>query len=511
MNKKNIITGALILTSANFITRILGFVYRIYMSNLIGAEGMGLYQLIFPIYLLAWTISSSGISLSVSKYVAQENAKKEYGNSARILKASVILSAGTGLMISFFIFFFASFLANSVIKEARTYLSLKILAFCIPFMSAASAIKGYFYGLQEMFKPAAAQVIEQISRMAVIALLASLFIHKGLSYACALAVLGICAGEIISFIYIFFAYRYDKNRKRHVKKASISMLKAYYLLLSMAIPLTVSKFITSFLSSIENIMIPQKLQHFGMTANEAIGIYGQFSGMAMPLIFFPSILIGALSMTLVPAVSEAKAVRNTRQIHLTTSKSIHFTSLIGIGATCIFLVFSKELGIAFYNQENVGDMLYSMAWICPFFYLQATLSGILNGLGQQMILFRNNIIGSFISIGFIYFLIPKLGLLGFIWAVIASSITVTLLHLGNVLKFTSISLDLNKWIIRPALAAAATGLTSKYILNHYLLSRFSLKSSLFIVLVILALMYVFFLFLVQSITMEDIKLLRKNH
>lgn len=100
MNKKNIITGALILTSANFITRILGFVYRIYMSNLIGAEGMGLYQLIFPIYLLAWTISSSGISLSVSKYVAQENAK-EYGNSARILKASVILSAGTGLMISF--------------------------------------------------------------------------------------------------------------------------------------------------------------------------------------------------------------------------------------------------------------------------------------------------------------------------------------------------------------------------------------------------------------------------
>ena len=113
-------------------------------------------------------------------------------------------------------------------------------------------------------------------------------------------------------------------------------------------------------------------------------------------------------MTLVPAVSEAKAIKNSRQIHLTTSKSIHFSSLIGIGATCIFIVFSKELGLVFYNQENVGDMLYSMAWICPFFYLQSTLSGILNGLGQQMVLFKNNIIGSLISIGFIYFLIPKL-------------------------------------------------------------------------------------------------------
>ena len=159
-----------------------------------------------------------------------------------------------------------------------------------------------------------------------------------------------------------------------------------------------------------------------------------------------------------------------------------------------FYSFSKELGLVFYNQENVGDMLYSMAWICPFFYLQSTLSGILNGLGQQMVLFKNNIIGSLISIGFIYFLIPKLGLLGFIWSVIVSSVAVTLLHLGKVLKFTSISLDLNKWIIKPALAATATGLTSKYIMNNYLLTNFSLSYSLFIILFILAISYVFFLF-----------------
>lgn len=510
MTKKNIITGALVLTAANFITRILGFVYRIYMSNLIGAEGMGLYQLIFPIYILAWTLSGSGISLSVSKLVAQENAKKEYGNSNRILKISVIISAGIGCIISILIFSFASFLASSVIKEYRTLLALKILASCIPFMATASSIKGYFYGLQEMSKPATAQVLEQFTRMAVIFFTASLFIPKGLPYACALAVLGMCAGEIIAFIYIFLAYRNNKSRRKRAKKPSITLMKSYYLLLSMAIPLTASKFITSLLSSIENIMIPQQLQLFGMTSNEAIGIYGQFSGMAMPLIFFPSMLTGALSMTLVPAVSEAKAIKNNMQIHRTVSKSIHFSSLIGIGATCIFVVFSKELGLAVYNQQDVGDMLYSMAWMCPFFYLHSTLTGILNGLGQQMIIFKNNVISSLISIGFIYFLIPKLGLIGFIWGIIVSSITVTLLHLGKVLKFTCITLELGKWIVKPALAATATGLTSKYVMNHFLLSHLSLKLSLLSILIILCITYVIFLFVLQSITLEDIRLLRKS-
>ncbi|NLM14217.1 MAG: stage V sporulation protein B [Epulopiscium sp.] len=510
MPKKNLVTGALILTVASFITRILGFVYRIYMSNLIGAEGMGLYQLIFPIYMLAWTISASGISLSVSKLVAQENAKREYGNINRIIKISVLLSVGIGLIISIFIYYFASWIATSILKEPRTILSLKILASCVPFMAAASSIKGYFYGLQDMTKPAVSQVIEQISRMLVIYFLAFFFIPKGLTYACALSVIGMCVGEFVSFFYVLISYKRNKQRKRMIKKPTLNLFQAYGALLGMAIPLTGNRFITSLLSSIENIMIPIQLQAFGMSNAEAISIYGQFSGMAMPLIFFPSMLTGSLSVALVPAVSEAKAVNNTRQIHRTVSKSIHFTCLIGIGATCLFAVFPKELGLSIYNQTDVGDMLYSMAWICPFFYLQTTLAGILNGLGQQVSTFKHNVIGSIISILFIYFLVPIFGFKGFLWAVIVSSIIITLLHLKKVLKYTSLTLELSKWIIRPSLAAVASALTAKYIMNHYLLAQFSLRYSMVFTLIALTIVYTMFLFLLQSISQEDLKILKRN-
>lgn len=510
MSKKNVVTGALILTVASFITRILGFIYRIYMSNLIGAEGMGLFQLIFPIYMLAWTLSASGISLSVSKLIAQENAKREYGNMHRILKISVGLSIGIGCVISAIIYIFAPFLATLVIREPRTILALKILASCVPFMAAASSIKGYFYGMQKMSKPAISQVLEQVTRMMVIYFLAGLFIPKGLSYACALAVLGMCIGEIASFLYIFISYKRNKSKKKLSKKPSLTLFQSYGILLSMAIPLTGSRFVTSILSSIENILIPIQLQLFGMTNSEAIGVYGKFSGMAMPLIFFPSMLTGSLSMALIPAVSEASAVKNTKQILRTVSKSIHFTCLIGIGATCIFAVFPKELGLAIYKQADVGSMLYSMAWICPFFYLQSTLGGILNGLGQQMTTFKNNVINSIICISFVYFLIPKLGLLGFIWGVIVSSIVTTLLHLGKVLKFTSITLELNKWIIKPALAATATGLTTKYLMNTYFLAKFPLKFSLFLTLIITCITYIVFLFLLQSISKDDVRMLKDS-
>lgn len=510
MAKNNLVTGALILTAASFITRILGFIYRIYMSNLIGAEGMGLYQLIFPIYMLAWTISASGISLSVSKLVAQENAKREYGNMNRIIKISVLLSVGIGTIISIFIYTFAPWIATSIIKEERTLLSLQILSSCVPFMAAASSIKGYFYGMQEMAKPAISQVLEQITRMLVIFFLASLFIPKGLSYACALSVLGMCVGELISFLYIFIAYRRNKNRKKMLKKPSLNLLQSYTALLAMAIPLTGNRFVTSLLSSIENIMIPIQLQLFGLSNTEAISIYGQFSGMAMPLIFFPSMLTCSLSTALVPAVSEAKAINNTRQIHRTVSKSIHFTCLIGIGATCLFAVFSKELGLSVYKQADVGDMLYSMAWICPFFYLQSTLAGILNGLGQQVSTFKNNVIGSIVSISFIYYFVPKFGFKGFLWAVIVSSIIITLLHLRKVLKYTSITLELSKWVIKPTLAAVASALTAKYFMNNYLLIRFSLPWSMALTLFSLLIAYIIFLFILQSISKDDFNTIKRS-
>ena len=147
MSKKSLITGTLVLTFASLITRLLGFGFRIYQSQVMGPEGMGLYQLLFPIYMLLWAASSAGIALSIAKMIAAEVSKGQEGNAVHILKVSLLISLPLSSLLSILLFIFAPFIAKYYIHEPVTELSLRILACCVPFMSTACCLRGYFQGL----------------------------------------------------------------------------------------------------------------------------------------------------------------------------------------------------------------------------------------------------------------------------------------------------------------------------------------------------------------------------
>lgn len=508
MSKNTLVISTLILTLASFVTRIFGFIFRIYMSNVMGAEALGLYQLVFPIYILAWTVSAAGISVAVSQLVATETGKGQSGNALRIAKIAIFISVSIGCVIALILYLFAEPIARLIIHEPRTILSLKILSACIPFMAATSSIKGYFYGKQEMGKPAISQIIEQSVRMITIYVFTGFFISKGLEYACALGVLGMSVGEMVSFTYAYWAYK-KHLVKNPVSRVVLSRYKALGILSSIAVPLTLNRVITSLLQSAENILIPIKLQEFGLTNHQALSVYGQLTGMTMPLIFFPSVITASLATALIPAVSHAKAARNQNQLQFTVSKTIQFTLLIGIGATALFMALPHEIARVIYNQPAVGNMLYALSFICPFFYLQSTLLGVLNGLGRQFETVASSILGSAICIAIIYFIVPSKGIMGFIAALIISSSTVTILHLWNVLKFTSIPIDVVNWFLKPVLAAAAGALTMKYVLHHYLVHVFSLLVSTLIAIGALGTFYILFLFLLGSITLDDVRIFGK--
>ena len=474
-----------------------------------GPEALGLYQLVFPIYILAWTISAAGISVAVSQLVATETGKGQSGNARRIARMALILSVAIGTVISIILYVFAEPIAVNIIREPQITLSLKILSGCIPFMAAGSTIKGYFYGKQEMAKPAIGQIIEQSVRMITVYLFTGFFISKGLEYACALGVLGMCFGEIISFFYAYITYKKDLY-KRAAPRALLSRHKALLILSSVAIPLTFNRVITSVLQSVENILIPIKLQEFGLTNPQALSVYGQFTGMSMPLIFFPSMITASLATALTPAVSHARAARDEKQLQFTISKTIQFALLIGIGATALFMSLPHEIAMVLYNQPAVGDMLYALSFICPFFYLQSTLLGVLNGLGRQFETVASSIAGSLLCIAITYFYVPYKGLFGFIAALVISSSLVTFLHLFNVLKYTSIPIDVVNWFLKPALAGAAGALVMKYILQHYLVHLFSLRLSLFMAIGALGLFYIFFLFALGCVTLDDLRLFKSS-
>lgn len=498
MSKKQLITSTIILTSANLFTKFLGFYYRIFMSGAIGAEGMGLYQLIMPLYALAWSVTSSGFTTTVSRLTARESAKSETGNMGRIVKQAVGMCLLLSAAASFFLFFGAEGISRQILKDSRAALSLRLLAFAIPFMAAGSCLRGFFLGLQQMQIPAISQVLEQTVRILAIFLLADLFVPLGLSYACFAAVCGIFAGEAISFAFTFFSYLRFKRRRKLIKQPSISNRTAAVLILSMALPLSATRITSSLLSAAENILIPGRLQLYGYSAEKALSLYGELTGMAMPLLLLPSAFLMAASTSLVPEITQACASGQSRRISRTVSAALLFTSVVSVGAACFFAVFSKEICYLIYGQTELGRLLLPMAFLCPLLYGQTTLSGLLNGLGEHIFLFWSHILSSAVTIAFVWFAMPYYGIAAFLTGWFLSLLLTTLWSLLRLRKTTGVSFSLTAYLGKPLLAGLGAALPIRFLIQNGTPSKPFFLATFFG----MGLLYLFFLFLLGCLSKE---------
>ncbi|MCL2704209.1 MAG: oligosaccharide flippase family protein [Defluviitaleaceae bacterium] len=499
-----IVRGALILTAAGLVTRVLGFAYRIFMSNTIGAEGMGLYQLIIPLYTLAWSISCAGITTTVSKLVASQNAKRHFGNMSLIVRIAMGMTLAMGLLVMCVMLLGADFIAVSLLKEPRTVMSIQILALAVPFMAVGSAARGYFTGLSQMHVPAISQVMEQVVRMAAISVAASTMLGRGLEYACAAAVIGIVAGEVVSFLYVLYTYRCHRLKWAFNSRVPDEGFKALLTsITAMSLPLTLNRVTGSLLAAVENVLIPRSLVGFGMSGGEAMASFGRISGMAMPLIFFPSAFLISLSTSIVPAVSEAAALKRLGSVEHVLSKSFLFTILVGIGAATVFLTLPRELGMAIYNQD-IGEILFLLAFICPLWYYNITLSGVLNGLGAMGAVFRNNLISSAITITCIIIFVPRFGIAAFAAGWFAGICCQLILGTLRVKKEMALRLPLVHSVIKPAIAGAAAGLSVKLITGRLLFPVFGSLGGVIVSLLLITVLYMAFIVLLGVISHEEL-------
>ena len=503
MHKKSILKGAAILTAANLITRLMGFFYRINMSEAIGAEGMGLYQLVMPIYLLSWSITSSGFSTTISRLSASENAWGNSCNIKKVVRISVFLCLIISMITALFMFFGADFLANEIIQDSRTAIALKILAFAIPFMAVGSCIRGYFLGMQHQGVPAISQVLEQTVRILSIFVLGQGVIGKGLEYACAAAVVGVLLGEAVSCIFTIISYR-GFSKFQNSFNPTYGNLNCMKMILSMAIPLSLTRISSSLLATVENILIPQKLQAFGETETIAMSIYGNLTGMAIPLIQLPSAILFAVATALMPTITELSTVGNKKKISETVSLTIMFTSIAGIGISCLFAVFPHEITSLVYNRYELGDLLFKLVPACPFLYMQIVFWGILNGLGEHMFIFKNNIIASVINIFFIFYFVPKYGSDAYIAGWCISLIVTVLLSTHKIVKRIQTRIRFITWILKPAISAVLAGIAARALLFYLSPSRLIYLLTL----IFMFLMYLIFLIMTGAIKKSDFKIFK---
>jgi len=468
-NKKAFISGAIVLMLAGLIVRMFGFVYRVYLSNLIGSEGMGLFQLISPVYSLVIMTLTSGISIAVSRLVAQETARGHYVNIRRITLSGLIVVVVSGVVISLLIYFNIDFVVKYLLKDPRTYSSILFLIPCIPIIAAASVLKGYFYGIQNVTPTAYSQVVEQIVKISLVLFVLKKFVSFGLEYTCAAATAAIAIGEMANLLVLIIMYRpsirkitANENKRGLMRKRRI-MIEIF----KIAVPVSTNRLITSFMSAIELIMIPARLLSGGMDYQTSMELYGKLTGMAMPVIFFPAIVTSSLATTLVPAISEALSLKNFKTVNYRISKSIQLTFVLGFLFTAIFIAYPNEISNSIYKRESVAELLHLLSFTCLFFYLQQTLHGILHGLGQEGKILKNAVIGYAIRIAFVYFLLPIYGIKSYVVAMIVSSAVGCIFNLALVMKTTGMSIDIRNWIIKPGIVCVAMILTSKYVYSFF--------------------------------------------
>lgn len=447
--QNKLVQGTLLLTIAGFITRLIGFVYRIFLADVLGAKLLGIYQLVFPVYGICFTIYGAGIQTAISQLIASNVSNsvcEKEKRDASILKWGLLLSLILSNTLSLCIFFFAEPIASHLLLEPSCSPYLKILCILFPFCGTSACINGYFYGKKEAKVPAVTQIIEQLVRVVSVITLCLIFSAVG-EDSCRIAMLGLVFGEMASCFYNCFklfrsmAHPALSSLPHHSFLSGHTRAPIVSTLLFLAFTLTTTKLIISILHSVEAIFIPAALKQYGCSAQDALSIYGILSGVALPFILFPSTITNSFAVMLLPAIAQADAEKNEKKIQTYVTLSGKYSLLIGYLFTCLFFLFGKEFGILLFHSENAGIYIYILSWLCPFLYLSTTFTSIINGLGKTQLTFLITAISLLIKICFLLFCVPKYGIRAYLIGTLISQITMTLLevlYLRNYLVFSPI-------------------------------------------------------------------------
>ncbi|MEG1294039.1 MAG: oligosaccharide flippase family protein, partial [Clostridium sp.] len=329
MKKNPLITGTLLLTAAGFLSRILGFFYRIFLSRAIGAEGLGIYQMIFPIHGIAFALCAGPIQTSISRLAAANTNKAK-----NTFRTGLIISLCFSFIIAIVIRQFASFISEHILLEPLCAPLLPVMALSIPFSAVHACICGYYYGLKKTVVPALSQLVEQMIRIGAVLLIARVSATNGHSISVTLAVWGMLIGEIASAAFSFLIYSFTAPEETNTVFFSPAAP-----LMAMALPLMGNRLILNCLQSMEAIFVPNKLLAFGLTGSEALSTYGVLTGMALPFIFFPSAITNSLAVILLPTVSEAEASGDHQKIERTIAMALRYSMYMGILCIGIFTLF----------------------------------------------------------------------------------------------------------------------------------------------------------------------------
>lgn len=442
--------GTLILLAATFVTRILGFINRIVIARSIGEEGVGLYMMAYPTFILAVTLTQMGLPVAISKSVAEAEARGDFRRIKKILVVSLGVTISLSLIFTPGLVLCAPFISKTLFTDVRTYYPLMAIAPIIPLIAVSSVLRGYFQGRQNMKPSAISQVLEQAIRITLIAVLTRALLPYGVEFAAAGAMIASVLGELGSLLYLFTMFKMKKRFRvrKHFLKTIFSGGEIFKELMAVGIPTMGSRLIGSLSWFLEPIVVSHSLAIAGIASALATQQYGMLTGFAMPLLLFPSFITISLSTSLVPAISEANAYKNHRLVEYQVQEALRFCLITGGLAVIILYLYADPLMQLMFGSNKGAVYIQLMAPFFLFQYYQGPLQAVLQALNLADAAMINSFIGSIVKLVVIFVLAsqPSFGIYGAALGIVTGTMLVTLLHFVTAVKKLSLTIYAREYV-----------------------------------------------------------------
>ncbi|XID93635.1 stage V sporulation protein B [Paenibacillaceae bacterium WGS1546] len=442
LRKQTFIQGAMILLAAGLLNRLLGFVPRIALPRLIGAEGVGLIQLVFPFTIVLLTLITGGLPLAVAKLVAEADSREDRESIRRIVRIAAAIALSISFAAAVACFALAEFISTRIMTDPRVLTAFKAMIPVLPLVALSSVWRGYFQGKQNMIPSAMSQTIETVFRIALQLLLVWALLPYGLEAAAAGGVLGMVGGELAGLIVLGVQLARerapdpaDAARRSAAHKGRKGIASA---LLRTAVPVTGSRMIGSLSYLLESILTVRSLTVAGIAAAGATAQYGALQGMVIPLLLLPGALTYSLAVSLVPSLSEASSRGDWRTIHARLHQSMRLAVVTGSPFVALLGLLAGPICSLLYGDDSMADMLRWMAPLAIFLYMQAPLQAALQALNRPGTALFNSFAGAAVKLVLIVLLAsdPRFGIIGAVIAIMVNMTLVTLLHWLSVSRLT---------------------------------------------------------------------------
>ncbi|KAA0549277.1 stage V sporulation protein B [Bacillus sp. BGMRC 2118] len=507
MSKQTFIKGTLILILANLIVKVLGFINRVVVARVMGEEGVGLYMMAFPTLLLAITLTQIGLPVAISKLVAEADALGDKRRIKKILVVSLSITGTLSIIFTTGMIVLAPFLSQNLLTDPRTLYPLLAIAPIVPIVALSSVLRGYFQGKQNMKPAAFSQVIEQVVRITLVAVFTSALLPYGVEFAAAGAMISVVLGELASLIYMITMFKIKKRvrvRKDFFKSVK-SGKETFRQLMGIALPTTGSRLIGSVSYFFEPIVVAQSLALAGVTTVLATRQYGELTGYAMPLLMLPTFITYSLSVSLVPAISEAAAQNKTLLIEHRLQQALRLSFVTGGLAVVVLYVFAEPAMQLMYGTSNSAIFVKVMAPFFIFYYFQGPLTAVLQAMDLAKAALINSFIGSAVKIAAIFALAtrPELGIMGVALAIVIGMVLVTLLHFFTVVKVISYTFYVRDYI-KSFITMGLAGVGGHYFLQ-YVFTSLHLSIRTLLAVMVTTILYVILLLIFKLVKKDEVE------